>query len=64
MAPGKYQARMARKVWAGFNLNGALVYIDDTAIYGENEKYILEMLDIVLGRMAKFNIRLKLTKIS
>ena len=33
-APGEYQARMAHQVLEGFNLNGAIVYTDDTVIYG------------------------------
>ena len=63
-APGEYQARMAHKVLEGFYLNGAVVYIDDTVIYGENEKHFLQMLDMVLDRMAKLNVRLKPTKSS
>jgi hypothetical protein len=33
-APGEYQARMAHQVLKVFYLQGAVVYIDDTVIYG------------------------------
>jgi hypothetical protein len=33
----KYQARMAHQVLKDFHLNGSIVYIDDTVIYGEND---------------------------
>ena len=33
-APGEYQARMAHEVLQDYYLNGAIVYIDDTVIYG------------------------------
>ena len=36
--PGEYQARMAHQVLEGYYLNGTVVYIDDTVIYGENGK--------------------------
>ena len=55
-APGEYQARIFHQVLEGYYLNGAVVYIDDTVIYGEMEKF-LEMLDTVLGRMDHFNVR-------
>jgi hypothetical protein len=61
-APGEYQARMAHQVLEGYYLNGAVVYIDDTVIYGKNEKLFLEMLDMVLGRMVQFNVRIKPSK--
>ena len=38
-APGEYQARLAHQVLEGFYLNGSVVYIDDTVIYGEKEKF-------------------------
>jgi len=38
-APGEYQARMAHKVFEEFYFNGVVVYIDDTVIYGKDEKY-------------------------
>ena len=50
--PGEYQARMAHKVLEGFYLNGAVVYIDDTVVYGKDAKSFLQMLDLVLDRMA------------
>ena len=63
-APGKYQARIAHKVLEGYYQNGAVVYIDDTVIYGKDEQSFLQMLDMVLDRMAKFNVQLKLSKCS
>ena len=53
-APEEYQARMAHQVLEGYYPNGAVVYIDDTVIYGKNEKLFLKMLDMVLGRMVQF----------
>ena len=61
-APGKYQARMAHKVLEGFDLNEAVVYIDDTVVYGKDEASFLQMLDMVLDRMVKFNVQLKPSK--
>ena len=63
-APGEYQARLAHHVLEEFYLNGAVVYIDDTVIYGKNEESFLQMVDMVLNRMAKFNFRLKPTNCS
>ena len=34
IAPGEYQARMAHEILQDYYLNGAIVYIDDTVIYG------------------------------
>ena len=44
-APGEYQARMAHVVLKDFYLNGAIVYIDDTVIYGRNVEDFLGTLD-------------------
>ena len=63
-APGEYQARMAHKVLEGYYLNVAVVYIDDAVIYGKNEASFLQILDMVLDRMTKFNVRLKPSKCS
>ena len=38
LTPGEYQARMTHQVLKDFYLNGAIVYIADIVIYGENEK--------------------------
>ena len=55
---------MAHKVLKGYYLNGAVVYIDDTVVYGKDATSFLQMLDLVLDRMAKFNVRLKPLKCS
>ena len=55
-AAGKYQARMAYEVIKDC-LNGAIVYIDDTVIYGRDvEEFLYRVLP---QRVAKFNVRLK-----
>ena len=61
-APGEYQARMAHVVLKDFYLNGAIVYIDDTVIYGRNVEDFLGTLDRILSQMSKFNVRLKPSK--
>ena len=50
---------MAHKVVEGYYLNGAVVYIDDTVVYGKDATSFLQMMALVLDRMAKFNVRLK-----
>jgi len=60
--PGEYQARMAHVVSKDFYLNGAIVYIDDTVIYGKNVEEFLGVLDRILSQMAEFNVRLKPSK--
>ncbi|NJO65355.1 MAG: hypothetical protein HC836_46865 [Richelia sp. RM2_1_2] len=61
-APGIYQQRMAGPILGQFYLNGAVVYIDDTIIYGSTMSEFLERLDMVLGRLAEMNVRLKPSK--
>ena len=41
-SPGEYQARMAHQILQEFYLNSAVVYIDDTVIYGVNLGTFLE----------------------
>ena len=41
-APGEYQVRMAHEI---SKKNGAIVYIDDTVIYGRNVEELLTILD-------------------
>ena len=55
---------MALKVLEGFYLNATVVYIDDTVVYGKDAISYLQMLDLVLDRMIKFNVRLKPSKCS
>ena len=52
------------KVFEGYYLNGVVVYIDDTVVYGKDASSFLKMLDLALDRMAKFNVRLKPSKCS
>ena len=49
---------MAHQVLEGFYLNGGIIYIDDTVIY---ERFFGNV-DMVLARMAQFNVRLKPSK--
>ena len=55
-APREYQARKAYQILQQCYLYGAVVYIDDTVIYGTNMGTFLEKLDFVLERMVKFNV--------
>ena len=61
-APGDYQARMAHEILQDHFLNGAIVYIDDTVIYGSTVKAFLSILDQILSRIAAFNVWLKPSK--
>jgi len=54
----EYQARIAREVLKDF-FNCAIVYIDDTVIYGMDFQRFLGILDQSLSQMAKFNVQLK-----
>ena len=51
-APGEYQARMVHEILKDFYLNGAIVYIDDTVIYGRNVEEFLNMVDQIVSQMA------------
>jgi hypothetical protein len=55
---------MAHEVLAEYYLNGAVVYIDDTVVYGTDVNTFLTRLDKVLGTMVQFNVRLKASKCS
>ena len=48
---------MAHDVLKDYYLNGAIVYIDDTVIYGRDVKRFLGIVDHILSHMAKFNVR-------
>jgi hypothetical protein len=61
-APGEYQARMAHEILREFYLDGAIVYIDDTVIYGTDVDNFLSILDKVLEQMVRYNVRLKPSK--
>ena len=60
--PGDYQARIAHEILKDLYLNGAIVYIDDTVIYGRNVVEFLSILDRIPSLMAAFNMRLKPSK--
>ena len=45
-----YQARMAPEILRDYYLNGAIVYIDDTVIYGITVEGFLSVLDRILSR--------------
>ena len=44
--------------------SGGVYRSDDTVVYGKDATSFLQMLDLVLDRMAKFNVRLKPSKCS
>ena len=53
---------MAHEILQDYYLNGAIVYIDDTMIYGSTVEGFLTILDQMLSRMTAFNVRLKPSK--
>ena len=53
---------MAHHILQDYYLNGAVVYIDDTIIYGKNEESFLALLDQILSKLVEFNVRLKPSK--
>ena len=50
---------MAHQILQDYYFNGAIVYIDDTVIYGSTVEVLLTILDQILFRMAAFNVWLK-----
>ena len=63
-APGEYQARMAHEILQDCYLNGAIVYRDDTVIYGSTVEGFLTLLDQSYLGWSAFNVRLNLSKCS
>jgi hypothetical protein len=55
---------MAHVILEPYFLNGAIVYIDDTVIYGTDVENFLSVLNMVLTRMVQYNVRLKPSKCS
>ena len=55
---------MAHEILQDYYLNGAILYIDDTVIYGSSVEGFLTILDQILSRMEAFNVRLKSSKCS
>jgi len=53
---------MAHEVLQDYYLNGVVVFIDDTIIYGRNEESFLTLLHQILSKLVKFNVRLKPSK--
>ena len=47
---------MAHEILRDYYLNGAVVYIDDTIIYGRNEEKFLTLLDQILSKLVEFNV--------
>eukprot|EP00595_Chromulina_sp_UTEXLB2642_P002028 CAMPEP_0196762882 /NCGR_PEP_ID=MMETSP1095-20130614/3014_1 /TAXON_ID=96789 ORGANISM="Chromulina nebulosa, Strain UTEXLB2642" /NCGR_SAMPLE_ID=MMETSP1095 /ASSEMBLY_ACC=CAM_ASM_000446 /LENGTH=1512 /DNA_ID=CAMNT_0042114961 /DNA_START=95 /DNA_END=4633 /DNA_ORIENTATION=- len=62
IAPGVYQNIMSTKVLKDLYLNGVLVYIDDTIVYGKTVDEFLLRLEGTLKAMSDYNVRLKLKK--
>ena len=53
---------MAHEILRDYYLNGAVVYIDDTIIYGRKEETFLTFLGQILSTFVEFNVRLKPSK--
>ena len=53
---------MGHEVLQDYYLNGAVVYINDTIIYGRNEESFLTLLDQILSKLVEFNVSLKPSK--
>ena len=53
---------MAHEILQDYYLNGAIVCIDDTVIYGSTVESFLTILDQILSRVAAFNVRIKPSK--
>ena len=53
---------MAHEILQDYYLIGAVVYIDDTIIYGRNEERFQTLLDQILLKFVEFNVRLKSSK--
>ena len=53
---------MAHVVSKDFQLNGPIVYIDDTVIYRKKVEEFMRVLDLILSQIDKFNVRLKRSK--
>ena len=49
---------MPHEILQDYYLNGAIVYIDDSVIFGSSVEDFLMVLDQILSRMAAFNVRL------
>ena len=55
---------LTHEILQDYYLNGSIVYIDDTVIYGSSVEGFLYILDQILSRMAAFTVRLKPSKCS
>ena len=60
-APGEYQARTAHEILHDYYFNCAIVYIDDTVIYGSTVEGFLSVLDQIQFPIS-CNVRLKPSK--
>ena len=54
---------MAHEVLQDYYLNGAIVFIDDTVIFGRDVEGFLDILDRFLFQMVKFNVRFARTNV-
>ena len=45
-----------------YYMNGAVVYIDETIIYGRNEESFLNLQGRIMSKLVEFNFKLKLSK--
>jgi len=45
-----------------YYVNGEVVYVDDTIIYGRNEETFITLLDQILSKLVEFKVRLKPSK--
>ena len=52
---------MTHEILQDYYLNGAIVYINDTVIYGSTVEGFPTVLDQILSRMTAFNDRVKLS---
>jgi hypothetical protein len=63
-ATGVYQDRMANVILKDYMYDFALVYIDDTGVFGNTASEFLHNLRLVFERFVQYNVRLKPEKCS
>ena len=60
-APASFQ-RLMERCLAGLNLRICLAYLDDIIVFGRTIEEVLERLEVVLGRLGDFGLKLKPSK--